>query len=57
LEISGDSFWKHIAELERDMDVLQHAVDLNTEDHDFVLASNKNLASKHDQLNLRCESP
>jgi hypothetical protein len=39
------------------MDVLQHAVDLNTEDHDFVLASNKNLASKHDQLNLRCESP
>jgi hypothetical protein len=55
-EDSGDSFRKHIAELERGKDSLQCALDLNAEEYDFVMAGNKNLASERNQLNLHCES-
>jgi hypothetical protein len=43
---SSDWLRKCIAELEREKDTMQRAMDLNTVEYDLVVAGNKKLASE-----------
>jgi hypothetical protein len=54
-EDSGASLHKHIVELEKDKDTLQHAVDHGIEDYDLRMTANKNMSSENDELKNHCE--
>jgi hypothetical protein len=49
------SLRSHIAEVEKDKDTLQLAVNHGIEDYDLLLAGNEKLASECDKLKRRCE--
>jgi hypothetical protein len=55
-EDGGDLLRCHIAELEKDKDTLQCALDHSTDDYNIVVADCRRLASERDQLKLWCES-
>jgi hypothetical protein len=52
---SGAPLHRRVAELEKDKDALQHAIDHGIKDYDLPLRDNKNLAFEHDELKYRCE--
>jgi hypothetical protein len=54
-EDSGPSLRRHVAELEKDKDVLQRIVDHGIKDYDLLVTGNKSLASERDELKSRCE--
>jgi hypothetical protein len=54
-EDSGALLRKCIAELEKDKNALQRAMDHGTEDYNLMVTGNKKLASEHDKLKQRCE--
>jgi hypothetical protein len=54
-EHSGASVHKHIAELDNDKDMLQHAVDHGIKDYDLLVMGNKNLSSECNELKIHCK--
>jgi hypothetical protein len=54
-EDSGASLHRRVMELKKDMDMLQRVVDHSIKDYNLLVAGNKSLASKHDELKYRCE--
>jgi hypothetical protein len=53
VEDSGASFHRHIAVLEEDKNVLQHAVDHSIEDYNLLVIGNKSLLSECNDLKCR----
>jgi SMC interacting uncharacterized protein involved in chromosome segregation len=55
-EDSGAPLRKHIAELEKDRDMLRLALDHSTEDYYIIVAGSRKLSSECDQLEIRCNN-
>jgi hypothetical protein len=55
-EDSGASLCERIADIERDKEVLQLAVDHTAEVYEMAVVGNRKLSSERDQLKICCES-
>jgi hypothetical protein len=54
-EDSRASLYRHVTELEKDKDALQHTVDHGIEDYDLLVTGNRSLLSERVELKSRCE--
>jgi hypothetical protein len=52
VEDSGASLCKHIVELEKDKDTLQHGVDHGIKDYDLLMTANKSMSSENNELKI-----